>query len=263
MFSKNRETLQRELHFQSVCQPASTDIITVVHNQFHHTRRFLQSLSKTSRTHKLFLWDNHSDPPTSSLLKKQPFEVLVRSEENLGFITPNNSLYQRGDSEYVVLLNNDTVLSPGWLEAMIGYLQGNSRVGVVGYQGGFLNENFVGTGVGSGETDYVCGWAMCFRRRDAGKNLFDDRLKFAYGEDSDFCLRMREKGLSCHSLSLRYVTHVGSATARKTGCRVTFESNHLYLREKWGDFKIKQSGQFQLSPQKKVDTNTTGELKHG
>jgi GT2 family glycosyltransferase len=234
MINENtRETLKKELNFQFSYQSVTADILVVVKDEYQHTKRFLQSLSKTTDNYKLYIWDNGSKKPTSSLLKKSNPHCLIRSEENLGFIKPNNALFKKCTSQYTILLNNDTILSPGWKEAMIGYLQNNPNTGVIGYQGGFLNSDFIGHKFGSGANiDYVCGWALCFENKLTNE-LFDENLEFAYGEDSDFCLTMKSKGFDCYALSLQYIHHIGNATSKKHHDKPAFVKNHLYLKEKW------------------------------
>jgi GT2 family glycosyltransferase len=145
-------------------------------------------------------------------------------------------------SDYLILLNSDTIVSQGWDEAMIGLLQNRTDVGITGFQGGVLDEDSFGCGIAFGEEiDYVAGWCMCLHKTVRKKvGLFDNNLQFAYGEDSDLCLRIKENGYKLYALHLGYVKHFGGATIKqvkeKQDVTGTFKSNHLYLKNKWNNY---------------------------
>lgn len=250
-----RSDLKTELKHQQLYKKEQKDIIIVVHNAYAHIKRCLNSLSKYTKDYNLFLWDNASSENTSELLNSYDYNTIVRSKTNLGFIKPNNYLCKIGKSPYVILLNSDTVLSPGWDEALIGYLQAESNCGIVGYQGGILDQNYIGYRFDYGSNiDYVCGWGLCFRRNMLNETyLFDEDLKFAYGEDSDFSLRVKELGYKIYALHLNYVKHVGCATIKsvmkKNNVLSSFHHNHEILKKKW--LKENQDADFAQKPMKK------------
>lgn len=217
------------------------DILIVVHNQFDYVKKCLDSVQRYTENYRLFIWDNASDPQTADYLKGLEDVYLYGSSENLGFIKPNNNLFEKGKSPYVILLNSDTEVFEGWADAMTGYLQEYPKVGAIGYLGGILGADAVGQGVGFGsQIDYVCGWCLCVRRRDV-TGLFDqDNLSFAYGEDSDFCLRLKEKGLDMYALHVPLVHHFGNKTVMEVlktrDLSSSFERNHEYLRRRWKSY---------------------------
>lgn len=237
-----RQTLIKELEFQYAAPAAHKDIIIVVRNQYDHVRECLNSIQKHTTDYHLFIWDNGSDEQTNSLLRQADPDVLAVSTNNIGFIKPNNYLITLTTSPYVILLNSDVRVSPGWSEAMIGFLHNNYSCGVVGYQGGLLDDSFCGCKLGWGyDVDYVSGWCMCLHKKlynDIG--LFDINLKFAYGEDSDFCLKAKEYGNAIYALHLSYAKHEGGATIKavkeEMDVTSTFKANHDYLRNKWSNY---------------------------
>jgi len=230
--SDYRQALLFELKCQEAAATVQTDILLVVHNQPEHTRNCIQSDRVNTNNYRLFIWDNASSDETRQLLD---CNVLKRSEENLGFILPNNELARLTTAPYIILINSDVVVSSGWAEAMIGFLQSNPEYAVVGYEGGLLDENFQGCkSVWGDQIDYVCGWCMCIDRKVYEEiGLFDTNLTFAYGEDSDFCLRVKNLGRKIYALHLRYACHVGNATIRSLADQsATFRQNHEYLKSK-------------------------------
>lgn len=243
---------QEELYYQFVyetnCEPQNKDIIIVVHDQLDYIKKCIESLYKNTQNFTLYLWDNGSMTPTKEYLEETRHShdnvVLIRHSDNLGFIKPNNELAKLGTSPYIILLNSDTEVLKGWDTALIGWLKGNPNCGVVGYQGGTLDANGKGSGKDrSGDLiDYVCGWCFCITRSIYESNgLFDqDNLSFAYGEDSDFSLRLKEKGLDIYALYIKLVKHYGNITAlevhKEKDTSESFESNHQYIRSRWKDY---------------------------
>lgn len=231
-------------------QGATVDIVMVVHNQLDYTRRAIESIYRHTKNFHLLLWDNGSDAPTRAYLEeigRRENVTLERSEENLGFIIPNNRLAALGQAPYLALLNSDTEVQPRWETTLMEFLTRRPEYGAVGYEGGLLGANAIGCGRGAGDSiDYVSGWCVCMARRTYEEHgLFDEQnLQFAYGEDSDFSLRLQEAGLRVHALSPQLVTHFGNKTiaevAQTRDTRTSFSANHEYLRRRWASYLAQQ-----------------------
>src|SRR5260221_3065372 len=58
--------------------------------------------------------------------------VVVENSSNTGFAAANNLGYRRAAAEYILLLNPDTILHEGALEAMVGFLRSNPDAGAIG-----------------------------------------------------------------------------------------------------------------------------------
>jgi GT2 family glycosyltransferase len=204
--------------------PPKISIILVNLNQEHHTRECLQSLQRLSYPNiEIILIDNGSiDDSGRKIYAEFPSIVYKHLEHNLGFAGGNNIGIQmalENNTEYVLLLNNDTVVDPGCLEPFIAYDQSHEKVGVqcgkiyyfsepmkLWFAGGIysvdkgstthrgMNETDAGRYDSIEETDFVTG-CMMFIRRSVLENvgMLDDRL-FAYFEDPDWCLRAKNMG---------------------------------------------------------------------
>ncbi len=232
------DVIENEIRGYSTFLDISKDILMVVHNQLEYVKQCIESVQAFTQNYMLHVWDNASDTETKDYLLSLGDKIkLTRSEENLGFIIPNNRMFQEAEKEYTILLNSDTIVSEGWDSVMISYLR-RPDMGVVGYLGGVLNSEAVGDRALYGyEIDYVMGWCMCFKR-DLSEILFDEEnLEFAYCEDADFCLRIKEKGLKCYALHVPLVHHFGNKTAnqvaKKRDITETFRKNHLYMKKRW------------------------------
>lgn len=226
----------RELSF--IKNDLNKDILIVVKNQLELFEKCIKSIENTTENYTLYIWDNDSNQSTKEFLKTIKNAHIISHDENIGFIKPNNNLIKLGSSPYVILLNSDTIVSPNWDKALIGCLESNPDIGVTGYRGAILNDKLEGSEIAFGyEADYVEGWCLCFKRDTYNKHgLFDENLHFAYCEDADFCLKLKENNFKSYVLHLNLVLHIGHATIKEVGANVeSFTSNHKYMQQKWLD----------------------------
>lgn len=239
-FNLFSEEIKKELFVTTQYAPVEKDILIVVHDQLEYLQICVESIRHNTENYHIFVWDNGSGKETQEWLKEQKDIVNVRHEENIGFIIPNNELIKLGNSPYVVLLNSDTQVLPDWDKALIAHLQQDPQLGQVGFMGGILDETGKGKWFQLGtEIDYISGWCFAIKREVYNKfGLFDqENLEFAYGEDSDFSLRLQENGMTIRALHLRLVHHFENKTIlevrHQRDCKSSFERNHLFIRERW------------------------------
>jgi GT2 family glycosyltransferase len=197
----------------------------IVHlDQEDATRECIRSLLHLSYENiEIVLVDNCSTDASGERLHKEfPGAVFIRNEENLGFAEGNNvgirkALAEKAD--YVVLLNNDTVVEQNFVQPLLGLAQSDRTIGVqsckiyffadpekLWYAGGILNTD-TATGIHRGmfasdserynkieDTGYATG-CMMFIARSALETvgLFDSAF-FIYLEDADWCERARRSG---------------------------------------------------------------------
>lgn len=238
------ESIKKELFAIEKYESVEKDILIVVRDQPEYIESCIKSIEQNTDNYNIYVWDNGSSEPTKSYLEDSS-HTIRRSEDNLGFIRPNNQLASMGNSPYIILLNSDTVVKSGWDKAMIGWLQQNPDVAEVGYLGGILDKECKGGkfDFGSG-VDYICGWGLCVSRKTYDEfGLFDEEhLDFAYAEDADLSLRLREAGREIYALHLDYVIHFENKTAKTVSqerdMKITFERNHEYMRLRWSEFLI-------------------------
>jgi GT2 family glycosyltransferase len=166
---------------------------------------------------------------------------LRTSNTNLGFIEPNNELVGMGSGEYILLLNSDCEVFDGWWQSLIGFLQSHPDVAETGFMGGILGETGIGCDIGFGyDIDYLSGWGVAFSRKTYEEfGLFNKELQFAYGEDSDFSLRLKEAGKKIYAIYTPMAFHHGNITAKqvnKESLTQFINHNHEYLRRRWKDY---------------------------
>ena len=144
---------------------------------------------------------------------------LRRNATNRGFLHSCNSAAQAARGEFLLFLNNDTQVLPGWADAMLALFRARDDTGAVGskliYPDGRLQEaGAVVWADGSGwnfgrdedprwsmynyvrEVDYCSGASLMVRRAIFDRlGGFDPRYAPAYYEDTDLCFRLRAMGL--------------------------------------------------------------------
>lgn len=117
-------------------------IVLPFYNLAHMTRACLHSLARCTEYDplQLILVDNGSQPEEGALVRNElrasyrPLWLLLQLPQNRGWVGGCLAAYQKAppETEWLVLLNNDTVLSPGWLTRMIGALEAHPEFGVMG-----------------------------------------------------------------------------------------------------------------------------------
>ncbi len=95
----------------------------------------LTSIASYSSDCRVILVDNGSPdwdcPAIDKVLGPVPF-MSIRNSKNLGFVRAINQGLQYSTAPYIVMLNNDTIVAPGWLEALRQPFLEDPTVGIVG-----------------------------------------------------------------------------------------------------------------------------------
>lgn len=249
----NLEAVKKEMEW-SLAGGGGKDILVVVRNQYEYVQNCLESVFRNTKNFNLRIWDNASSGRTKNFLSElgsEPNVKIYRSETNEGFVRPNNKMAEESQAEWMILLNSDTEVLPRWDEVMIGVLKNNPEIKQVGFGGGMLGRNCEFSGLGAGyQIDYVCGYCFCINKNTAAETgLFDEQnIEFAYCEDSDLSLRIRERGwriYACHSEDM--VRHYGSMTSREVAkeddrLKICARKNLEYMKKRWSAFLELYSG---------------------
>lgn len=190
---------------------------------------------------------DYEDETTSQVLNTVsiPYHLTVyenyKRDANLSTVW--NDLIHRSDAKYIILLNNDTVPSKGWAKKLLEPFK-DKKVGAVGaisnkaggYQGGHkkaLKKGMIQ------ETSMLSGFCLAFPKK-VWKEVggFDEEYRL-YGEDGDFCNKIKQKG---YKLLIRFDTFIyhhkakSQAVAESRGKdieKIKRESQALF-RKKWG-----------------------------
>ncbi|MBS0565924.1 MAG: glycosyltransferase [Proteobacteria bacterium] len=239
-------------------------IVIPVYNKIEYTVACLRSLAEHAGTvafEAIVVDDGSSDATPAQLARIEGIRTL-RNERNLGFIGSCNAGAAIARGEYVLFLNNDTVVTRGWLEALAACFAEEPDAGLVGaklvYPDGRLQEagGIVfrdGSGWNYGrfdnpgdpryeyrrEADYCSGAAIMLPRalfeRLGG---FDVRYAPAYYEDTDLAFAVRAAGKKVYYEPRAVVVHfegVTSGTDTSGGIKQYQVVNREKFLAKWKD----------------------------
>ncbi len=215
-----------------------TSVIVVTWNGLHVLRDCIAALAGQTLPHELIVVDNGSSDATRDWLAEHaPQAKVIGLPHNLGFAGGNNVGLRAAQGDWLVLLNNDTIAPPDFLERLVVPLDSDERIGVAAGVLTFAHqpETVASAGIVVGrdalhrdlsavtpvaelpsqpvEIFGASGGAVCYTRaalEDAG--LFDERY-FNYLEDADLAWRLRLLGWRCMMVPTARVRHIYSATA--------------------------------------------------
>jgi GT2 family glycosyltransferase len=224
------------------------DILQDCLNSIYHTH----NVSK----YEIIVVDNNSEDGSVELIKNEfPNVVLLENSENLGFTRANNQAIKIARGNYILLLNNDTVITNTYcFDRMIELMEKNAQVGILGckllYPDGTLQscgESFPSVwGIFKSqilfaktwrrfgknkqrdnhfkEIDFVCGACLMTRKEILDQvGLFKEEY-FMYGEDVEFCYRVHKAGYDIGVLTNESIIHLHSKSTEKKLTEMLYHS---------------------------------------
>ena len=240
----------------------TASIIIPIYGQLPYTLNCLHALMthKTAVSFEVLIGDDASPDESEKYLNGIPRVRYVRHVTNSGFVDNCNTTAALARGRYIVLLNNDTRVAPGWLDELIGSFDLFPKAGLVGsklyYEDGVLQEaggifwqDGSAWNYGRGDdpnrpgycyarqADYVSGAAIAIPR-DLWQALggFDEIYRPAYAEDADIAFRIRALGrqtwMQPQSRAIHYEGRT-SGTDITQGAKAYQVANLKTLAERW------------------------------
>lgn len=216
-------------------------VVIVDFNGLGDTSRCLDSLERINyQNYSIYLVDNGGSQPAELAALCAGYEKVnyLRSDENLGFSGGNNLALRVLDDafDYVLLLNNDTVVTPNFLNRLIAVADENTLVGSkiyywgekerLWYAGGFSSRSLCKAwqsgfhkmesdfkDKGSRQVSFISGCCLLIPTkclREVG--LLEDSY-FLYFEDTDYCFRALDAGFRLWYEADSVIFHCVSASA--------------------------------------------------
>ncbi|WP_141336617.1 glycosyltransferase family 2 protein [Paenibacillus sp. tmac-D7] len=248
-------------------------IVIVNYNTCELTLNCLQSVfsSITDYEYEVILVDNDSSDLSVQSIRQQFSRVhLIANTANVGFSKANNQGIYIANGRYVLLLNSDTVVQPDTLDIMIRFMDEHPRVGTSGCKvvlpngeldkackRGFPTPSasfYYAFGISKlfpnvprfnqyqlsyldPDKDYpvdcLVGAFMMVRRETIDQVGMLDEDFFMYGEDIDWCYRIKEAGWGIHYYPYTQITHYKGASSRRKPFKIIYEFHRaMYLFHK-------------------------------
>lgn len=239
-------------------------VIIPAYNNLLYTLTAIVSVLEAggSRPFEIIVADDSSTDTTPDVIGKFNGSIrLQRSSSNLGFLRNCNAAAETASGGVLVFLNNDVLVLPGWLDALVQPLE-NSSVGMAGARllqsdgslqeaGGIFWNNGSASNFGRGadatapeyayfkDVDYVSGASIAIRT-DLWRQLggFDPLFSPAYCEDADLAFRLRQRGLrTVYQPLATVIHHEGRSHGRDltSGVKASQVTNQAKFVERWKD----------------------------
>ncbi|MEN6473621.1 MAG: glycoside hydrolase family 99-like domain-containing protein [Syntrophaceae bacterium] len=241
-------------------------ILILTCNGLEYTKKCVESLQKyTPDPHEIIFVDNGSTDGTvqwlRTLVDENSHYELIENEHNHGFAAGNNQALKKAKGDYILLLNNDVLLTEGWLERLIYHIEQSSDFGMVGPMSNSVSgpqvvqpvpydnddmqamqkfaRYFTGANFGRiSEQMRLVGFCLLVK-----KEVFniigglDENYRSGNFEDDDLCLRAfiaGYKNIIAHDV---FIHHYGSMTFKGNAIdySATMRDNRQHFASKWKD----------------------------
>ncbi|NRT35108.1 GT2 family glycosyltransferase/precorrin-6B methylase 2 [Clostridium beijerinckii] len=237
-----------------------TSIIILTYNNINYNRICIESIRKytATGTYEIIIVDNNSTDGTREWLKEQNDIKLILNDENVGFPRGCNLGIEAAEKDNdILLLNNDTKMSPRWLDNLKICLYSDESIGAVGpitnncsnYQGinvpystidhmiEFASNNNISAPERWEQKPRLIAFCMLIKRTVIDKigNL-DERFTPGNFEDDDLCMRIIEAGYKLMVCNDSFIHHFGSTSFKKdfTNFNNALIINAQRFEGKWG-----------------------------
>ena len=218
-------------------------------------KQFLPSVIKYSEhSAEIIIADNDSSDGSVEFLKQNyPQLRIILNEENLGFAKGYNTVLNKVEADYYVLLNSDIEVTENWIEGIVEFMASNETIAacqpkILSYKN---KKQFEYAGAAGGFIDKL-GYPFCrgriFQSLEDDNKQYDDIKEifwatgaclfikaeyfhkmggfdddfFAHMEEIDLCWRLKNAGFKIFYYPHSIIYHVGGATLNKMSPQKTF-----------------------------------------
>lgn len=259
----SHRAVELETALETIDEP-KVSVIVLCFNNLEFTRACLDSLELYSDYPNLEIIavDNASSDGTPAFLQEWQSgganRRFIGNDTNLGFSAGNNVGLRAATGDYLVVLNNDTYVTPGWVRGLVRHLRRNPQAGLIGpVTNNIGNEARIEIGYSSMEQ--MIERAGEYTRRHPGRSFtmsvaaffcvmitrqayekvgpMDEDFGIGFFEDDDYCRRLALHGFEVRCAEDVFVHHHLSASFDKMKAErrtELFEKNKKIYESKWG-----------------------------
>jgi len=257
------ENLSEQVENLSSFDP-KVSVVVVTYNNIDLTRLCLDSIEQLTDYDNLevIVVDNNSTDGSQEYItnwaSKKSEYIAILNDDNRGFSAANNQGLQVASGDYLVLLNNDTHVTPGWVRTLIGHLKRNENIGLIGpvtnnigneakidIQYNSMSEMLIKSAeytrrhIGQVYNLNAAAFFCVMMAREVYEQVgpLDEVFGIGFFEDDDYCRRINQLGLEVVCAEDVFIHHNLSASFDKLKISFRnelFEKNKKIYEEKWG-----------------------------
>jgi GT2 family glycosyltransferase len=225
--------------------PMRISLVIPVYNQLMHTMQCLESIRRVAdQPDELIVIDNASTDSTPEYLKGTGVQVIANAT-NLGCAKAWNQGIRASSGDVIGILNNDTVVTPGWIRALVEFMDRSGcgivspamREGPLDYEIDKYALEFTAKCVDAIRPGLL---GPCFFvRRDVFERvgLFDETFTYGGCEDTDFLWRAQKAGVKAGVTGAAFIHHFGMVTQKaiKKNENTHYPKHNIeHFQKKWG-----------------------------
>jgi GT2 family glycosyltransferase len=228
-------------------------IIIISYNEKDLLRKCLLSVaeSETNFEKEVIVTDSGSTDGTREMMNLEfPWTKFLDNQKNLGFSKGNNVAIKQAKGRYILLLNADTTVKPNTFDLSLKYMEDHPQVGALGCKvlmpngeldpsarrrfpnpvnsflrlfglKKFSDYNIQGSVDEEMEVDAIMGAYFFTRREVIDKVGLLDEEFFMYGEDLDWCYRMKNAGYKIVYYPQAQITHYKYGASKTVPFKIT------------------------------------------
>lgn len=202
-------------------------------------KQLIRNVDNCSESVEIILLDNGSGDDSiekiAIALKTLPHDniIFLQSSNNLGYAAGNNICITKASGDWLFLLNNDTIFSSTFLNEMIQFINKYPNAAAIGpkiynceepakpwFTGGSITKTFNPLSLARDYTiykqvDWLTGCALLINRRTIDEIGMLNEEYFAYLEDVEWCMRIKQVNGQLIYSPFNSLKHIGSVTTKK------------------------------------------------
>lgn len=238
-------------------------IVVLTYNNLEYNKLCINSILERTAypNYELIIVDNMSNDDTPEYLKSlnHPKIKVILNHENLGFAGGNNVGIKAASGKYIMLLNNDTIITAGYITNLIKHLEqdnlkmvgpvtnsiGNESMINIDYEDFKLCHRFshlyTHTNMNCLYRDIrvLAMFCVAFEKALTEEiGLLDDNYEIGMFEDDDYSMAIQKKGYNISCCEDAFIHHFGSVSFKALEdkkYRAVFEKNKAYFESKWNE----------------------------
>lgn len=253
-------------HAESAARDPKVSVVVLTYNNLDLTRACLASLVEHSQYEhmEVVVVDNASSDGSQAFLSEWVANgrdrKLILNEDNRGFAAGNNQGMAIATGDYLVMLNNDTYVTPGWIRTLLKHLQRDKTIGLIGPVTNNIG-NEAKIDIAYKGMDEMLLKSAAYTRRHVGQTCplrtaaffcvmmprttyervgtLDEAFGRGFFEDDDYCRRIEQLGLRVVCAEDVFIHHHLSASFNKLkqqDRQKLFEDNKKIYEAKWGEW---------------------------